>query len=80
VLNIYPAEILGGLHARFIKDWVNAKVLWGSPAYFSPSVAKNHGGRDNTTYKTWSVPRWAANTVRAQLKEKAANYQISMSS
>jgi hypothetical protein len=44
------------------------------------TVAKNHGGRFNPAYKTWNVPRWAANTVRAQLKDKAANYQISMSS
>ena len=44
------------------------------------TVAKSHGGRFNPNYKTWNVPRWAAKTVRALLKEKASRYQISMSS
>lgn len=42
------------------------------------SVCKPHGARYNMQYKTWNVPRWAANIVRRDLTQKARTMQITM--
>jgi competence protein CoiA len=67
---------------QFPSGDIAVKVVAWDPDLVSlvRTVAKSHGGRFNPAYKTWNVPRWAANTVRTQLKEKAAHYRISMSS
>lgn len=42
------------------------------------SICKRHGGRYNPPYKNWTVPRWAANTVRHTLKTTAKSVAIKM--
>ncbi|MFZ2389293.1 MAG: competence protein CoiA family protein [Polaromonas sp.] len=40
------------------------------------TIAKSHGARYNPQYKTWNVPRWAAQMVRCQLRDKAESFRI----
>lgn len=35
------------------------------------TIAKRYGGRYNPQYRTWNVPRWAAQMARLQLRDKA---------
>jgi competence protein CoiA len=41
------------------------------------TIAKSYGGRYNPQYKTWNVPRWSAQMVRRQLRDKAESLSIS---
>lgn len=42
------------------------------------SICKQHGGRYNSQYKSWNVPRWAARTVRQMLENRAKTMEITM--
>lgn len=63
---------------QFPSGDIAVKVVAWDPDLVSlvKSVAKAHGGRYNAHYKTWNVPRWAAHTVRANLRNKSKTLGI----
>ncbi|MBE2263421.1 MAG: hypothetical protein IAE92_11815 [Burkholderiaceae bacterium] len=81
-----PEEII-----KFSGRWVSVKQFTSGDIAvrviaFDPdlvslvrSVAKAHGGRFNTQYKSWNVPRWGADLVRQQLRHHAQNLAIFVS-
>lgn len=63
---------------QFPSGDIAVKVVAWDPDLVSlvKSIARAHGGRYNTQYKTWNVPRWAAHLVRAELRSKAKTLHI----
>lgn len=59
---------------------IAVKVVSWDPDLVSlvKSVSKARGGNFNARYKTWIVPRWAAQLVRAELRHKAETLHIGM--
>lgn len=65
---------------QFPSGDIAVKVVAWDPDLVSliRSIAKAHGGRYNAQYKTWNIPRWAANMVRNELQHKSRTMHIAM--
>ena len=67
---------------EFSNGDIAVKVVAWDPDLVSliRSIAKAHRGRFNPKYKTWNIPRWAAHSVRTELKTRAAHFRVEMHS